>query len=128
MSGAVWPPAAAGASVANLPPDVAQAWREARATHGIAAYTACEMMCRKILMHLAVDVAGSKAGGTFKQFIEDLDNAGYVSPRLRPSVEKVKDRGNAANHDLPASDEAASLVTLTITEHLLRGVYEIPAL
>ena len=41
---------------------------------------------------------------------------------------KVKDRGNTANHDLPASSEEDSLVTLKITEHLLRGIYEIPAL
>lgn len=126
--GAVWPAALAGGSVANLPEDVAQAWREARTTHGVAAHTASEMMCRKILMHLAVDVAGSKAGGTFKQFIEDLEKAGHIGPALRPSVEKVKDRGNAANHDLPASTEQDSLVTLTITEHLLRGIYEIPGL
>jgi hypothetical protein len=86
------------------------------------------MMCRKILMHLAVDVAKSKTGGTFKGYIEDLDKAGYVGPRLKPSVEKIKDRGNTANHDLPASTEADSLVTLRITEHLLRGIYEIPGL
>lgn len=85
-------------------------------------------MCRKILMHLAVDVAKSKAGGTFKSYVEDLDKAGYVGPALKPSVEKVKDRGNAANHDLPASTEADSLVTLKITEYLLRGIYEIPGL
>lgn len=127
-NGAVWPVAPAGGSVAHLPEDVAQAWREARTTHAVAAYTASEMMCRKILMHLAVDVAGSKSGGTFKSYIEDLDKAGHVNPGLRPSIEKVKDRGNAANHDLPASDEADSLVTLKITEHLLRGIYEIPAL
>lgn len=126
--GAVWPVAPAGGSVADLPEDVAQAWREARAAHAVAAYTASEIMCRKILMHLAVDVAKSKAGGTFKSYVEDLDKAGYVSPGFRPSIEKVKDRGNAANHDLPASTEADSLVTLKITEHLLRGIYEIPGL
>ena len=85
-------------------------------------------MCRKILMHLAVDVAQSMPGATFQQYIADLDKAGYFGPKLRPSIDKVRDRGNAANHDLPASTEADSLVTLRITEHLLRGVYEIPAL
>lgn len=94
----------------------------------MAAYTASEMMCRKILMHLAADVASSKAGGTFKQFVEDLVKAGHIGPALLPSVEKVKDRGNAANHELPASTEADSVVTLRITEHLLRGIYEIPGL
>lgn len=128
LAGAVWPVAPAGGSVANLPEDVAQAWREVRTSHAVAAYTASEMMCRKILMHLAVDVAGAKSGGTFVGYVESLDKAGYVQPGLRPSIEKVKDRGNTANHDLPASTEADSLTTLKITEHLLRGIYEIPGL
>ncbi len=128
MSGVVWPVAPAGGSVANLPEDVAQAWREARTAHAVAAYTSSEIMCRKILMHVAVDVAQSQPGATFLQYIDALDKAGYFGPKLRPAIDKVRQRGNAANHDLPASTETESLVTLRITEHLLRGVYEIPAL
>src|SRR5437588_1275317 len=59
-SGAVYPIAPAGGTVLHLPNDVERAWREARTSHAVAAYTASEVMCRKILMHLAVDVAGSK--------------------------------------------------------------------
>lgn len=127
-TGAIWPPSLVGSSIANLPEDVAQAWREARTTHAVAAYTSSEIMCRKILMHLAVSVAQSKEGDTFKAYIEQLDKAGYISAGLRPSVEKIKNRGNGANHALPASTEAESVVTLKITEHLLRGIYEIPEL
>jgi hypothetical protein len=127
-SGAVWPVAPVVGAIANLPEDVARAWKEAQSAHAVAAHTAAEMMCRKILMHLAVDVAGGKAGGTFKGFIDDLDKAGYISAGLKPAIEKIKDRGNTANHDLPASTAADSLITLRITEHLLRGVYEIPGL
>jgi hypothetical protein len=111
-----------------MPPDVAEAWRQARTTHAVAAYTASEMMCRKILMHVAVDVAKSTAGKSFQQYIDDLKTAGYFAPGLFPAIDKVRLRGNAANHDLPASTEEDSLVTLKITEHLLRGIYEIPAL
>lgn len=128
LSGAIYPVAPTGRTVANLPPEVAQAWREARTAHAVAAYTASEIMCRKILMHLAVDVAQSPVGGTFKQYVEALDTAGYISAGLRPAVEKIKDRGNAANHDLPASNEEGSRSTLKITEHLLAGIYEIPGL
>jgi hypothetical protein len=59
-SGEVYPVAPAGRPVQNLPEDVAQAWREAGLAHSAGAYTASEMMCRKILMHVAVDRAGSK--------------------------------------------------------------------
>ncbi len=126
--GAVYPSVPAGASVKGIPKDVEDAWREARTTHAVAAYTASEIMCRKILMHLAVDVANAQPGKKFIQYVDDLDAAGYITKGLKPVVDKIRDRGNIANHDLPASTEADSLTTIAITEHLLRSIYELPGL
>lgn len=39
---------------------VGLAWDEARRAHAAAAYTAAEIMCRKILMHIAVDKADAE--------------------------------------------------------------------
>lgn len=127
-SGAVYPAAPAGGRVTHLPADVEQAWREARTAHAVAAYTAAEMVCRKILMHIAVDATGSKAGKGFTEYLDDLVKGGYVTKGTEVVIDKVRQRGNIANHDLPASSESESLTTLTITEHLLRGVYEVPNL
>ncbi len=124
----VYPSAPAGNAVANLPSEIEHAWREVRTSHAVGAYTAAEMMCRKILMHVAVDVLKAAAGRKFAQYVEDLDRAGYIAPGLKPVVTKVKDRGNIANHELPASEEADSLTTMAITEHLLRTIYELPGL
>lgn len=129
FSGAVYPTAPAGSAVENLPEDVELAWREVRTTHAVAAaYTASEMMCRKILLHLAVDKAGAKAGKGFVAYVDALDSAGYVAPGLKPVVDIVRTRGNGANHELPASTETDSLRTLKITEHLLHTIYELPGL
>jgi hypothetical protein len=125
--GSVYPTAPAGGNVRNLPPDVEQAWREARTAHAVAAYTASEIMCRKILMHLAVDVAGAKPGKTFAEYVDALDSAGYISTGLKPTVDTIRQRGNGANHELPASTETDSLTTLGITEHLLTSVYAFAA-
>lgn len=127
-SGAVFPPAPAGGSVPNLPEDVARAWREVRTAHAVAAYTAAEMMCRKILMLVAVGVAGSDTGKQFTEYVNDLNRAGYVPPGARHVIDQVRGRGNIANHDLPASNETDSLTTMAITEHLLRTIYELPGL
>jgi hypothetical protein len=43
-------------------------------------------------------------------------------------VDKIRQRGNVANHDLPSSTKDESQLTLTITEHLLEAVYELPGL
>lgn len=127
-NGAVYPPAPAGAPVMNLPDDVKIAWQEARTAHAVAAYTASEMMCRKILMHLAVDKANAASGKNFVQYVDALDAAGFVAPGLKPVVDIIRTRGNVANHDLPASSEDDCLTTMKITEHLLRTIYELPGL
>lgn len=127
-TGAVYPTAPAGSPVENLPEDVEAAWREVRTTHAVAAYTASEMMCRKILMHIAVDKAGTKEGKGFVEYVDALDKAGFVAPGLKAVVDIVRTRGNGANHELPASAETDSLRTLKITEHLLQTMYELPGL
>lgn len=127
-NGITYPSAPAGSQVPNLTADVEGAWREVRVAHAVGAYTAAEMMCRKILMHLAVAVAGAKVGKSFVEYVDELDNAGYVAPGLRPVVDQIRQRGNAANHELPASSEQDSLTTMAITEHLLRTIYELPGM
>lgn len=121
--GSVWPTAPAGGSVKNLPADVEKAWREARTAHAVAAYTASEIMCRKILMHIAVDVAKAKVGESFAAYIDALEKAGYITTGLKGTVDTIRQRGNVANHELPSSTEAESETTLSITELLLTTTY-----
>jgi hypothetical protein len=121
--GTVWPTAPAGGNVRNLPPEVEHAWREARTSHAVGAYTASEIMCRKILMHLAVDVADAPTGKNFVAYIDALAKAGYITTGLKDTVDTIRERGNTANHELPASSEDDSLTTLGITEHLLTSTY-----
>jgi hypothetical protein len=58
--GSVFPIAPTTTHVAELPDEVQRAWREAGLAHAVGAYTASEMTCRKILMHIGVDKAGSR--------------------------------------------------------------------
>ena len=127
-SGLVFPISPAARQITGLPNDVEIAWREARVSHAVGAYTASEIMCRKILMHIAVDVAGSAPGRSFVEYIDDLDAAGYVMKGLKATVDLIRQRGNIANHELPATSEDDSKMTLGITEHLLEGIYELAAL
>lgn len=79
-------------------------------------------------MHIAVGVAGSKPGKSFVEYVDALEGAGYLTTGLKPVVDKIRARGNTANHELPASTETECITTLAITEHLLRSVYELPGL
>ena len=112
--------------VAHLPADVAGAWEEACGAFGAGAYTAAEIVCRKILMHIAVDIAGSEAGKAFTQYVDDLESAGYITTGLKAKVDSIRQRGNIANHELPASDAEEAEKTMAVTRHLLVSIYELP--
>ena len=127
-TGITYPGTRPGRAVKSLPPDVERAWDEARSAHSVGAYTAAEMMCRKILMHVAVGKAGAQVGRRFVQYVDDLESAGYIIAGLKPVVDQVRQRGNVANHELPSSTEQDSLTTIKITEHLLEAIYELPGL
>lgn len=115
-------------TIYGVPEDVEAAWSEARGAYTAAAYTASEIMCRKILMHVAVDVADSQPGKTFVQYVDDLDSSGYITRGLRPVIDQIRQRGNVANHELPASSQENAMQTLSIVEHLLHSIYELPSL
>lgn len=127
-TGAVYPAAPAGRAIQYLPRDIERAWHEGRVAHNVAAYTAAEMMFRKILMHVAVDKAGASEGSSFSHYVDALDAAGYIATGLKTIVDPVRTRGNTANHELPASTESESLATMNVTEHLLASMYELPGM
>jgi hypothetical protein len=126
--GRVSPTASPARHIQGIPTDVSDAWKEAGLSYAAGAYTASEMLCRKILMHVAVERTDSKAGKNFTEYVDDLENAGLLTAGLKPVVDLVRQRGNTANHDLASSTQDEAVQTMKITEHLLRGIYELPGL
>lgn len=124
----MYPPPLPGGNVNDLPDDVSRAWDEARQSYGASAYTACELMCRKILMHVAVDKAQSAAGKKFVEYVNDLEAGNHFAVGLKDVIDKVRHRGNAATHELPASSQDEARQTMLITHYLLHGTYELPGL
>lgn len=124
--GRISPPAQMLPMVEHVPDDVGIAWREAVDSYGAGAYTAAEIMCRKILMHVAVDEAGASEGKSFIEYVDKLDSEGYIAKGLKAKVDEIRQRGNVANHKLPASTAEIALKTLSVTRHLLVSIYELP--
>lgn len=118
-----WPSPSPGAVVDGLPPEVLDAYEEARRTAGVNAFTSSELMCRKILMHVAVD-KGEPAGKTFAQYLSALENMGYITPPMKVWVDMIRQHGNISTHEIPPADRDRALMTLEFTEQMLRIVYE----
>lgn len=113
-----------GEKINGLPKEVDAVYDEARNSMSIGALTGCELVCRKILMHIAVDKCGGKEGDTFKNYIELIEKAGYITPPMQNWVKHIKDKGNDATHKLQSPNKSEAENILNFTTQLLRLAYE----
>lgn len=117
------PGAKFGTNLQGLPPEVASAYEEARRCVQCEAYTASELICRKILMHAAVD-KGANEGESFVEYLDFLQREGYTTPPMRPWIDLIRRHGNMATHRLEETSPERAKATVTLTSELLRLVYE----
>jgi hypothetical protein len=133
VNGSLRPAVAPLMAARGLPPAEEAAWSEARGCLGVGANTAAVMMCRKILFHVAVTHGlpaknAKDRAPSFVEAVDHLESEGLITKRMRPWVERIKDVGNEANHEIePVSSELATDVA-NFTLQLLRLTYEMDAL
>jgi len=115
-----------GNPVSSLPVNVASIYEEARGSTKLQANTGAVLLCRKLLMHIAVE-RGGPAGQSFLQYVEYLADNGYVPPNGRLWVDHIRQKGNEANHEIVLMSRDDALDLLTFIEMLLKFIYEFPA-
>lgn len=123
LDGNVYPGVPFGPDVEGLPNEVQEAYKEARRCMSVNALTSCESMCRKILMHVAVE-KGAKEGKPFTDYLSHLETQGYITPPMKGWVDLIRQHGNKAAHRLDPPDRNRAESTLMFTAELLRLIYE----
>jgi len=98
-------------------------YEEARRCTAIGGYTAAAMLCRKILMHVAVE-KGADENLKFVQYVDYLAAKGYVPPDGKGWVDTIREKGNDANHEIQIISADDARLIVRFTEMLLRFVYE----
>ena len=119
------PGVAYGEDVGSLPDDVAALYREARRCVAVSSYTAAVLTCRKILMNAAVDKKAPE-GKTFIEYVNYLDEKGYVPPDGRGWVDHIRSKSNDANHEIALMERNDAEELLTVLAMLLKLMYEFP--
>lgn len=109
----------------NLPEDIEAAWDEVLNAGRASAWTAAELMCRKILMHVAVDQFGMEEGKAFVAYVKKFEEEGFFPRMMLPVIDGIRERGNRATHDLAQSSKQQAMKTIEVTHHVLRTIYEI---
>jgi len=119
----IYPGVRFGVKLEGLPGEVEGAYTEARNCMGADAYGACELVCRKILMCVAVE-KGAKEGESFSGYLTYLGEKGFITDAMMGWVEIIKKNGNKAAHKIERVDKERAESTIMFTAELLRIVYE----
>jgi len=122
-NGIIHPGIMFGPTIEGLPDDVSRAYNEARGCISVNAFTSCELMCRKILMHVAVE-KGANEGESFTHYLSYLGEKGYITDPMKGWVDLIREHGNKAAHLLESPDRNRAESTLMFTAELLRIIYE----
>jgi len=122
-SGKVIPGINPGDKLEGLPDEVNESYEEARKCFSVDAYTACELICRKILMHIAVD-KGAKECETFQFYIDFLKQKEYITPSIKEWTDIIRKSGNDSTHKIEKPDKERAENTFMFTMQLLRIIYE----
>ncbi len=131
--GVVYPAGKPFRTPLGLPAADAAIWEEARSCLGVGATVAAVMLCRKILFHVAVENGlpaknEKDRAPSYAQAVRHLQDAGLVTKRMLPWVDRIKDVGNDANHEVTPISVDQALDVAAFTEQILVLAYELDAL
>ena len=122
-----FPSPALGNSVKHLPSDLEALYEEARRCSSQNCFTASVLLCRKMLMNIAVQ-QGAAEGLKFIEYVTYLADRGFVPPNGKHWVDHIRRKGNEATHEIAIMTEQDARELLSFIEMLLRFVFEFPAM
>ena len=109
----------------NWPKGIAKLYDEASICFSNGAYTACAMMCRKTLMGIACN-HGELDGLSFAAYVTIITDKILVMPKAKATVDKIRDIGNEANHDIDFIDHARAEKSMQILTYIANAIYDMP--
>jgi hypothetical protein len=116
-----------GHNVAHVPNALHQLYQEARSCTSTANYTASVLVCRKMLMNIAVE-QGAAEGLKFVEYVDHLSQQGFVPPNGKQWVDHIRKKGNEANHEITLMKDQDAKELIIFIEMLLKFIYEFPNL
>lgn len=107
--------------------DVKDLFEEARKCMSTESYTAVAMICRKLLMNIAVD-HGAEENQKFKVYVEYIQSENLVSKSATELLTEIKDIGNDANHEIPQVSVEKANQIIELTNEVIRQIYKVKTL
>ncbi len=116
-----------GSSVKGVSDNVNKVYEEARSCYAANAYTGTVLLCRKLLMHVAVDL-GADENLNFFDYVNYLDQHHFISVKSHDWIDQIRKYGNDANHEIHVNSQQDAQMILKFCEMLLKMNYEYPSM
>ena len=116
-----------GNDVSHVPDGLNTLYNEARNCVSNGDNTASVLVCRKMLMNIAVE-QGAKHNLKFIEYVDYLSDKGYVPPHGKHWVDHIRKKGNEANHEITLMTDKDAKDLIVFLEMLLKFIYEFPNL
>ncbi len=71
-------------------------------------------------------IKGLRPERAFSNYIEYLDQKGYLPPDGKGWIDYVRKRGNEANHEIQLMENEDAKTLIAFVEMLLRFIYQFP--
>ncbi|MCB4760210.1 MAG: DUF4145 domain-containing protein [Sulfurovum sp.] len=120
-----YPSPSLGNPVNHVPGNLTALYNEARRCSSQSCYTGAVLLCRKMLMNIAVE-QGAKEGLSFLKYVAYLSEQGFIPPNGKHWVDHIRKKGNEATHEISIMEEIDARELLAFTEMLLKFIYEFP--
>lgn len=122
---AQWPPTRPHHSSDDWPEPMQRLFDEAATAFAAGAHTSAAMICRKALM-VTSHGEGASDDETFGYYVDFLADEVLSFPRAREAIDRIRNIGNAANHEPEFVSKADAEDALNITRYLLGSLYAFP--
>lgn len=112
-----------GDKISKLPANIDALYSEIQRASSVNAYTLVILGCRKLLMHIAVEL-GAKENLKFIEYVKWFEDNHYAPPKATKWIAKIKDKGNEANHELTLYTQKDAEEILKLCQMLMKFNYE----
>lgn len=115
-----------GSEVTHLPELLNNVYDEARSSYSSGAYTGVVLLCRKLLMHIAVEL-GAEENLNFLQYVNYLESNNHITVRSKDWVDSIRKNGNSSTHEIEIATKEEAERMIKFSEMILKTNFEYPA-
>lgn len=115
-----------GAEVKSLSGMLDSIYTEARNSFSSGAYTGVVLLCRKLLMHIAVEL-GAKTNLRFIEYVNYLEKESFITARSKDWVDSIRQNGNSSTHQIEIATKEEAERMIKFSEMILKTNFEYPA-